>query len=232
MRRRRGRRPTRDRLALPAPRAQRRNGVPEPWSRPRFAEAGLPVLALADRARRHRRPSAPRPAARGPPSPRRSSRARHAAADDPRPLTDDAFERRLDHRPPPARDGRPDGRRLAGRARRPVGVGADDRLQGARHRWAPGRPLPGPAGAAAPQLRRLPPALRDEHPSGLAAGPAVPARSPTTARSTRSAATASDIRGRAGDPATSAAREGPAGGRAAPLARRLGLRCRSTRPSS
>ena len=52
-------------------------------------------------------------------------------------------------------------------------------------------------------LRGLPPALRDEHASGVGPRPAVPARSPTTARSTRSAAIAS--RSAAG-PATSARR--------------------------
>ncbi len=95
-------------------------------------------------------------------------------ADDPRPLSDDAFERRLVVARRRLEIGGARGRRRPGRDRRPVGLGADDRLQGPRHRRPAARSLPGPARAVERRLRGLPPALRDEHAPGLAARPTVP----------------------------------------------------------
>ena len=104
----------------------------------------------------HRRPVRPRSAQRRPAPHRRRLRAA------PR------------RRPTPAGDGGPGRRRRRGRAVRALGVVSDDRLQGPRRRRPPGRALSGPARARRGRLRDLPPALRDEHPSGLAARPAVP----------------------------------------------------------
>ena len=143
----------------------------------------------------------PRPPVRWSPRPIIARPTR--AADDPRPLADDAFERRL----VVARRRLETAARAAGgaarRAVRAVGVGSDDRLQGPRRRaaaWPTSTPTSSPR---CPWLRGVPPALRDEHAPDLAPGPAVPARSPTTARSTRSAAIASRS---AGGPATWARR--------------------------
>ena len=150
---------------------------------------------------------------------------------DPRPVTDDAFERRLDRGAAAARDGCARGRRSAGRDRGAIGVGADHRLQGTRHRRAPAGPVPGPAGAVVGRLRRLPPAVCDEHPAGLAARATVPfdlaqRRDQHGARQSRGGPRAGrrrrHIRGRPGAP----------GRRTVAVRGRLAIRSRSTKGSS
>ena len=81
-------------------------------------------------------------------------------------------------RPAAHGDRRPRGRVGPRRVRRPVGLVPIDRLQGSRRRRPAGRPVPRPRGGAPGQPRDLPPALRHEHPSRVASGPAVPGDRP------------------------------------------------------
>ena len=139
-----------------------------------FAEAGLPIVALARRPGRRCRARAPRRPPRGRPSPRRSWRARRVATDDPRPISDDAFERRL----VVAR------RRLETAARAAGGALAELSVPSASARTIVYKGLvtggrlpelyPDLRAPLSRRLRGLPPALRDEHAPGLAARPAVP----------------------------------------------------------
>ena len=145
------------------------------------------------------------------------------AGDDPRPLSDDAFERRL----VVARRRLETAARAAGGALAelvgPVRVGPDDRLQGPRHRRPAARPLPGPAGAAVARLRGLPPALRHQHPSGLAARPAVPLDRPQRRDQHGPRQPRAGPRPRRRTPPTLRDRARAAGGRAAPVPGRLRL---------
>ena len=219
-RRRRPRAPPSCRVFLP--RAGRSRAASAGARRGDLRPSRAPGRPLARRPDRRRGPRGRRRCLAARPSPRPSSAARTAAADDARPISDEAFETAPGHRPPPARDRRPRSRRRALGDCRPVRLGSDDRLQGPGPGRPPARPVPGPAGAAPPELRRLPPALRHEHPSGLAAGPAVP---PDLAQR-RDQHRAGQPRG---DPRPGRGRHDlpgrprPAGGRAAPVARRLGL---------
>ena len=138
-----------------------------------FAEAGLPItawrtvpsdVAALGAAARESRPAFVHAIVARP----------GRSADDVRPIGDDAFERRL----VVAR------RRLETAARAAGGDLAEIAVPSASARTIVYKGLviggrladlyPGPPGAAAAQLRGLPPALRHQHPSRLAAGPAVP----------------------------------------------------------
>ena len=142
-----------------------------------FAEAGLPIVGVA-------------------PGPGRSGRARFRGGRlatgfrARRRGTPGAWRRRptadlgrrvrtaAGRRPASSRVGGAGGRRRARRPVRAIGLGPHDRLQGTRHRRPPVRAVPRPARPAVARLCGLPPALRDEHAPGLAAGPAVPVDRP------------------------------------------------------
>ena len=141
-----------------------------------FAEADLPVAAwravpvdvaaLGARPPRRVLPSRRRwshdPRARRRPAPHLGRRLRASAG----------------RRPTAAGDGRPRGRWCGGRPVRAVRLGANDRVQGPRHRQPPARPVPGPARAVDGRVHGLPSAVRHEHPPRLAARPAVPVDRP------------------------------------------------------
>ena len=97
------------------------------------------------------------------------------AADDPRPLADDAFERRLVVARRRLETAVRDGRRRARRPGRPVGLVPD---ASSTRAWSPAAGCRSSSRTSGRRCRvgvhGLPPALRDEHPSRLAARPAVP----------------------------------------------------------
>ena len=198
--------PAGDRDALPAAGPRRRSEPPARSSTRVFAEAGAPRRRVAARADGSERARVPRPPPRVRPSPRPSSPAPTRGAADPRPLADDAFERRL----VVARRRLETAARAAGgavgRAVGAVGVVPDDRLQGPRRRRPPGRPLSRTCARRSSSATRSSTSATRRTPIRSGDSPSRSARSPTTARSTRSAAIASRS---AAAPATSAAGRSP-----------------------
>ena len=140
-----------------------------------FDEAGMPVLALARRSVRSRRARA-----RGRRSPTRVQPGDRGPSDGG--VRHPDRRRRLRATPrrcPPARGERSTRRgRRPRRAGDPVGVVPDRGLQGSRRGHPACRAVPGPGRTARGPLRALPPAVCDEHASGVAPGPALPGDRP------------------------------------------------------
>ncbi len=157
------------RVAAPSRRVARRlvetvfaeAGLPvERWRAVPFDAAALGAAAAASPSRRSPMPSSPGPRARrGRSAP--AHRRRLRAAPGRRPASARDRGRATPAAPSPSWPSRPP---RAGRS----STRAWSSAAGCRELY------PGPAGAAVGRLRGLPPALRDEHPPGLAARPAVP----------------------------------------------------------
>ncbi len=225
-----GRRASGGRFAVPAARADRPNDRPARSSRRPSRESALPVVAWrtvpVDVAALGASAAASRPAFAQAVVARPSR-----TEDDPRPISDAAFERRL----VVAR------RRLETAARAAGGAVAGLSVPSASARTIVYKGLvigsrlpdlyPDLREPLAGRLHGLPPALRHEHASRSGGSPSRSARSPITARSTRSAATAS--RSAAGPPTPPAPRSrGRSWRPVLSCPRTAPIRCRSTRRSS